>query len=43
MQARSTTFNGRLENIDAGIVFVKNEAGPMLDKIEGLPRPLDAG
>ena len=35
MHARSTTFNGRPENIDAGIVFVKNEAGPMLDKIEG--------
>ena len=35
MHARSTTFNGRPENIDAGIVFVKNEAGPMLDKLEG--------
>ena len=35
MHARSTTFNGRPENIDAGIVFVKNEAGPMLDKIDG--------
>jgi hypothetical protein len=35
MHARSTTFNGRPENIDAGIVFVKNEAGPMLDRIEG--------
>ena len=35
MHARSTTFNGRPENIDAGIVFVKNEAGPMLDKVEG--------
>ena len=35
MHARSTTFNGRPENIDAGIVFVKNEAGPMLDMIEG--------
>jgi hypothetical protein len=35
MHARSTTFNGRPENIDAGIEFVKNEAGPMLDTIEG--------
>ena len=35
MHARSTTFNGGPENIDAGIVFVKNEAGPMLDRIEG--------
>ena len=34
MHARSTTFNGRPENIDAGIVFVANEAGPMLGKIE---------
>lgn len=34
MHARSTTFNGRPENIDAGIVFVANEARPMLDKIE---------
>jgi heme-degrading monooxygenase HmoA len=33
--ARSTTFQGRPANIDAGIAFVKNEAGPMLDKIEG--------
>jgi len=33
--ARSTTFHGRPENIDAGIAFVKNEAGPMLDKIDG--------
>jgi quinol monooxygenase YgiN len=35
MHARSTTFNGKPENIDAGIAFVKNEAAPMLDKIEG--------
>jgi quinol monooxygenase YgiN len=35
MHARSTTFNGKPENVDAGIAFVKNEAGPMLDKIEG--------
>jgi heme-degrading monooxygenase HmoA len=33
--ARSTTFHGRPGNIDAGITFVKNEAGPMLDQIEG--------
>ena len=35
MSARSSTFNGRPESIDAGITFVKDEAGPMLDKIEG--------
>ena len=35
MYARSTTFDGRPDNIDAGIAFVKNEAAPMLDKIEG--------
>jgi quinol monooxygenase YgiN len=34
MHARSTTFNGRPENIDAGIAFVKNEVGPMLAKID---------
>jgi len=33
--ARSTTFHGRPDNIDAGIAFVKNEAGPMLERIEG--------
>jgi hypothetical protein len=33
--ARSTTFKGMPDNIDAGIAFIKNEAGPMLDKIEG--------
>jgi heme-degrading monooxygenase HmoA len=33
--ARSTTFRGRPDNIDAGIAFVRNEAAPMLDKIEG--------
>jgi hypothetical protein len=32
--ARSTTFHGRPDNIDAGITFIKNEAGPMLDRIE---------
>ena len=35
MYARSVTFHGRPGNVDAGIAFVKNEAGPMLDKIEG--------
>jgi quinol monooxygenase YgiN len=35
MYARSTTFHGRPGNIDAGIRFVKDEAGPMLDKING--------
>jgi heme-degrading monooxygenase HmoA len=33
--ARSTTFHGRPDNIDAGITFVKNEVAPMLDGIEG--------
>jgi heme-degrading monooxygenase HmoA len=33
--ARSTTFRGRPDNIDAGIAFVMNEAAPMLDRIEG--------
>lgn len=35
MYARSTTFNGKPSNIDAGIAFIKNEAGPMLDMVEG--------
>ena len=35
MYARSTTFHGRPDNIDAGITFIQNEAGPTLDKIEG--------
>jgi len=33
--ARSTTFHGRPGNVDAGIRFIKNEAGPMLDEIDG--------
>jgi len=33
--ARSSTFHGRPGNVDAGIAFIKNEAGPMLDQIEG--------
>lgn len=35
MYARSSTFHGRPGNVDAGIAFIKNEAGPMLDQIEG--------
>ena len=35
MYARSITFNGRPDNIDAGIAFVKNEAVPLLDTVEG--------
>ena len=35
MYARSTTFHGRPGNLDAGIRFIKNEAGPMLDRTEG--------
>jgi hypothetical protein len=35
VHARSTTFHGRADNIDAGIKFVKNEVGPMLDTIDG--------
>jgi heme-degrading monooxygenase HmoA len=33
--ARSTTFQGMPGNIDAGIAFIKSEAGPRLDKVEG--------
>ncbi|MFJ9390747.1 hypothetical protein ACIRON_18120 [Nocardioides sp. NPDC101246] len=35
MYARSTTFQGRPANIDAGITFVNTEVGPMLDQVEG--------
>ncbi|MFE7223537.1 antibiotic biosynthesis monooxygenase family protein [Nocardioides sp. NPDC057577] len=35
MYARSTTFQGRPGNIDAGITFINSEVGPMLDQIEG--------
>ena len=35
MYARSTTFHGTPDNIDGGIAFVKNEAAPMLYKIDG--------
>jgi heme-degrading monooxygenase HmoA len=33
--ARSTTFQGMPGNIDAGIAFIKTEAAPMLEEIEG--------
>jgi heme-degrading monooxygenase HmoA len=33
--ARSTTFHGRPAAIDAGITFVKDEAWPALDRIDG--------
>jgi hypothetical protein len=33
--ARSITFHGRAANIAAGVAFVKNEVGPMLNEIEG--------
>jgi hypothetical protein len=33
--ARSSTFKGRSDNIDAGIAFVKDEVRPMLDGTEG--------
>jgi len=33
--ARSTTFHGRPDNTDAAIDFIKSEAGPMLEQIEG--------
>ena len=35
MHARSTTFHGRPENIDAGIAFVRDEVAPMLNGIDG--------
>jgi hypothetical protein len=35
MYARSTTFHGRPENIDAGIKFVKNEVASALNQIDG--------
>ena len=35
MHARSTTFQGKPGNIDAGIAFIKSEAMPMLAKVEG--------
>jgi len=33
--ARSTTFHGSPDNIEAGIAFIKSDAGPMLEQIEG--------
>ena len=35
MHARSIIFLGKPANLDAGIAFVKNEVGPMLDQIDG--------
>ena len=35
MYARSITFQGKPENIDAGIAFVKDEAWPLLDQFDG--------
>ena len=43
MYARSTTFQGKPENIDAGIKFVKTEAAPVMDRDRRLPRALAAG
>jgi quinol monooxygenase YgiN len=33
--ARSTTFQGNPDKIDAGIAFVKNEAAPLMNSIDG--------
>jgi heme-degrading monooxygenase HmoA len=33
--ARSTTFHGRPDRIDAGIAFVQDEVAPMVDAIDG--------
>lgn len=35
MYARSTTFHGRPDNIDAGIIFVTEEVAPMIDEMDG--------
>ena len=35
MHARSTTFHGNPDKIDAGIAFVKNEVAPTMDDIPG--------
>lgn len=35
MFARSTTFHGKPDGVEAGIKLVKNEVAPMLDHIEG--------
>lgn len=35
MYARSSTFHGKPDNIDAGIRFVQDEVAPMLDATEG--------
>ena len=35
MYARSTRFQGKPANIDAGIKFVKTEVAPLLDQVDG--------
>jgi quinol monooxygenase YgiN len=35
MYARSTTFEGPPSNVEAGIAFLRNEAWPLLETIEG--------
>jgi heme-degrading monooxygenase HmoA len=35
MYARSTTFHGRPDSVEAGIRFVEKEAGPMITQIDG--------
>lgn len=35
MYARSTTFHGKPENVDAGIVLVERELAPMIGTIDG--------
>jgi len=35
VHARSTTFHGKPENIDAGIRFIMNEVAPALEEIDG--------
>jgi len=35
VHARSTTFHGKPENVDAGIRFIMNEVAPALEEIDG--------
>src|SRR5689334_15296177 len=35
MYARSTTIHGSPANVDAGVAFITNEVGPMIETIEG--------
>jgi heme-degrading monooxygenase HmoA len=35
VHARSTTFHGRPDSVDAGIAFITGEVGPMLDGMDG--------